>query len=455
MNALAVLAAIALALPWWVRNPIRGVYLLFGAALLFEIFPMYFPDSLTDNVPFFWNLNAYNSAAIDGVPITPAEIAMVLALVIWWFSSARSTGARIPSGPLVVAYTIYIAVVVLAEARGLISGGDFNISLWELRPQVYGFVMFVLAASLVRERGQLMRLAVIFFAAVALKALLGLYRYFETLGGNLGTRESILSHEESYFFAMFLIGVVAALIWYRRWKLLLPLIALSPLVGLALLENRRRVGMLALWAALIVLAMLAVRFEFSLRRYLVVASAVVAIGAGVFLAAYWDHQYGTIGQLVRPVHSLFEPDQRDAQSDAYRQAENANLTFTYQTSPVIGIGFGRPMLYIFPMADISYIYPLWNYIPHNTILWIGMRMGAVGLIAFWALIGMAILAAARQMNVRTDPLLRGIAAFAIAAIVAELVVGWGDLQLENYRNMMFLGTMLGIIDALPRVPDAA
>ncbi len=128
---------------------------------------------------------------------------------------------------------------------------------------------------------------------------------------------------------------------------------------------------------------------------------------------------------------------------------------SFQSSPLVGIGFGRPMAYVFPMADISSVYPLWNFIPHNTILWIGMRMGTVGLVAFWALIGMAILAAARQMHKRTDPLLRGVAAFAIVVIVAELVVAWGDLQLENYRNMMFLGTMLGIIDALPRVPDAA
>jgi hypothetical protein len=455
VNAVAVLGAIVLALPWWVRNPIRGVYLLFGAALLFEVFPLYLPDSLTDNVPFFWNLNAYNSAAINGVPISPAEIAMLLALVIWWVSAQRSTGAHMPRGRLVAAYTIYILVVALAEVRGLLTGGDLNISLWELRPQVYGFVMFVLTASLVRERGQLIRLAFIFFTAVGLKAILGGYRYFETFGGSLGGRASLLAHEESYFLGLFLVGVIAMVIWYRKWKILLPLIVLSPLVGLVLVENQRRVGILALWLGLVALALMAIRFEGQLRRYMVVASVVVAVGAGAFLVTYWDHQSGTIGQIIRPVHSLFAPDQRDAQSDAYRLAENANLTFTFQTSPLIGIGFGRPMAYVFPMADISTVYPLWNYIPHNTILWVGMRMGAVGLIAFWALVGMAILEAARSMRTRSDALLRGVAAFAIAVIVAELVVAWGDLQLENYRNMMFLGAILGIVDAMPRIPDAS
>jgi hypothetical protein len=429
--------------------------LLFGGALLFEIFPLGFADSLTDEVPFWWNLNAArNDVAVGGLPITPAEVAMALGLVVWWASSARTTEARMPGGRLVVAYVIYMIVVGIAEVRGLFSGGDLNISLWELRPQVYGFVMFVLAASLVRERSQLLRLAGIFFAAVGLKAILGFYRYFATLGGKIDGATTLMSHEESYFLAMFLIGVLVALIWYRKWKFLIPAIALSPLVGLVLLENGRRVSMLALWAAIVVIALIAVRFEKSMRRWLVVGTAVFAICAGGFLATYWDHTYGTIGQIVRPVHSQFEPDTKDAQSNAYRDAENANMIITFQWSPVVGIGFGRPMAYIFPMADISNIYPFWNYIPHNTILWLAMRMGAVGLIAFWALIGMAILEAAGQMRVRKDALLRGVAAFAIVAIIAELIVAWGDLQLENYRNMLFLGTIFGVIDALHRIPDA-
>jgi O-antigen ligase len=286
-----------------------------------------------------------------------------------------------------------------------------------------------------------------------LKAILGVYRYYQTLGGTLGSQEAILAHEESYFLAMFLVGVVAALIWYRKWKVVIPLAALSPIVALALLYNHRRVGMLALWIALVVLAVVAIRFEKSLRRFLIIGTAVAAIAGGAFLATYWDKQGGTIAQIVRPVHSIFVPDPRDAQSDAYRLAENANLIFTFQTSPLIGIGFGRPMAYVFPMADISYIYPLWNYIPHNSILWVGMRMGTVGLIAFFGLVGMAILEAARQLRVRKDVLLRGVAAFAIAAIVGQLVVSWGDLQLENYRNMLFLGMILGIVDALHRIPD--
>jgi O-antigen ligase len=123
-------------------------------------------------------------------------------------------------------------------------------------------------------------------------------------------------------------------------------------------------------------------------------------------------------------------------------------------SPVIGIGFGIPMAVIFPMADISYVYPLWNYIPHNTLLWIGMRMGALGYAAFFGLLAMAILQACRQLVTRKDPLITSLAAFAVAAIVAEMIQGYTDLQLDTYRNLIALGVVLGVINRLPELADA-
>ena len=112
------------------------------------------------------------------------------------------------------------------------------------------------------------------------------------------------------------------------------------------------------------------------------------------------------------------------------------------------------MFVIFPMADISYVYPLWNYIPHNTLLWIGMRMGALGWAVFWGLVGIAILQACRQLATRKDPLLNAVAAFAVAAIVAEIIQGYSDLQLDSYRNLIVFGVVLGLLSRLPKLADA-
>jgi type IV secretory pathway VirB2 component (pilin) len=52
-----------------------------------------------------------------------------------------------------------------------------------------------------------------------------------------------------------------------------------------------------------------------------------------------------------------------------------------------------------------------------------------------------------------DPVARAVAVFAVAAIVAELMVGYGDLQLESYRNLVFVGALLGVLAQFPRLPE--
>jgi len=451
--ALVYLAGSVLMLPVWMRKPIYAVYALFATALLFEIFGLGFPDSLTDQALVFINLNNKNVAPGIGVAISAAEVLMSLGLLAWLSARSKTRGEAQPLGGVLKPYLVFMLVVLFAEVRGLLSGGDFLTSLWELRPQVYGFIMFLLAASLVRERAHLRTLAIIFFACVGLKAVLADFRYFVTLGSNLGSAQAVMSHEESYFFALLVVGAFALLVWHGREKLMLWLVPLVPLAGLALVENRRRVGVLAFWVALALVFSLAVRFEPTVRKRVAILGAVLGLAALALTVTYWDHPSGTIGQLVRPIRTAVQPDTsgRDAQSDAYRIAENLNLVATYAESPLVGIGFGKPMLYLYPMADISQIYPLWNYIPHNTILWISMRMGVVGMAAFWGLVGVILLQAMTFMTTSKDRALRGIAAFAVIAVIAQLVVAWGDLQLENYRNMMFFGVMAGVVDALPSI----
>jgi len=451
---LAILPPSVLMCIWIWRKPIRGLYLILIGAMMIEILPLQFPDSLTDRIPLFLNLN--NSGILGYYSINPAEILMLTVIAIWVASTVSARTFRLPAGRVVRPYAIFMAVVLGAEVIGLLAGGDFKLSLWELRPQVYGFIAFVLAASLIVERADVRRLSVIFFLAVGIKAFLAFYRYYFTLHRVLGgwLRESIMAHEESYFWAVFLIAVLAALIYYRRQRPLVPLLLASPLVLFVLYQNQRRAGEFAFIIGGAVIVLLGVGFEPAARRHLIAGTVTVTVAFALFTAVFWDQQRGFAAEVVRPVRSLIQPSQRDYLSNIYPTAENANLHLSFQSCPVVGMGFGRPFLVVFPQANIAYIDPLWNIIPHNNLLWIGVRMGAVGFMAFWALIGMAILEGTRQLAVRRDPLLRAAAAFAIGAIIAEVVVASGDLQLENYRNILFFGATLGLLDALPRVADA-
>jgi hypothetical protein len=451
--ALALAIAIPVLAVWFWRAPARGVYVLTAAAAMIEIFPLNFPDSFTDRVPFFQNLN--NSAGLTGLSITPAEILMLTVALVAVARASAEGHLHWPGGRLVAAYCLYLVVVLGAEVHGLVAGGDFKTSLWEVRPQAYGFILFFMATTLITDRSQLQRLALVFLLAVSAKALLGDFRYFVTLKGDVGQSLQVLAHEDSYFLGMLVAAGLTALIWLKNRRLVLLMGIMSAVSLVAMLANSRRAGIDALGAAVVVILLLGFRFEPSLRKRIAWVSVALLIAGTAFVAYGWNKQYGIQAQLVRPIRSLVDPTARDFSSDLYRTAETANLRFTFRSSPLIGVGFGSPFYIVYPMADISNIYSLWNVIPHNSLMWVGMRMGTIGFVAFWGLIGVAMLEGFYILARRRDPLARAIAAFAIAAIVGEIAVGYADLQLESYRNMIFLGVVIGVLNRLDQLRETA
>ncbi|HEX9097393.1 MAG TPA: O-antigen ligase family protein [Candidatus Dormibacteraeota bacterium] len=451
--AIGLLVVIAVLTPWIFAAPLRGLQILVGAAITIEVFILRFPDSFTDEVPFFYGLN--NSAGI-GVSVTPAELLMGVTIVAALVRSGPMIRARLFKGRLFPPYLLFLMAVLMGEVHGLLNGGDFNKSLWELRPQVYGFIGFVIASLVIRSRQDLERLALIAAVAIAFKGVIGDVRYFIVLNHNLGAHETVLGHEDSYFLALLPLAALAALIWTGRTRALTLLVIATAIAAGALLANERRAGILALAGGAIVIVLLAIRFNGVNRRRVILLALIAAVIVTAFLIAFWNVQNGLIGQLVRPVRSQFDPSLRDYLSDIYRQAENINLQLSFKTNKLIGMGFGMPFLTVLAQADISTIYPLWNYIPHNTLLWVGVRMGLVGSIAFWALFGTALLEVCRALSVQRDRFVLTLVALVGGAIVCELLVAYADLQLESYRNMIFIGAIFGVLNVLPALfPEPA
>jgi O-antigen ligase/polysaccharide polymerase Wzy-like membrane protein len=450
--SLALLIAVPILAVWFWQAPVRGVYVLTAGAAMIEIVPLNFSDSLTDRILLFQNLS---NVGVAGFPITPAEILMLTIALVAFARAASERQVRWPEGRLVAAYTFYVLVVLGAEIHGLLSGGDLKTSLWEIRPQVYGFILFFMATTLVVDRDQLKRLALVFLLAVGVKALVGDFRYFVTLHGDLGGGLQVMAHEDSYFLGLLITAGLVGLIWLKNRRFVILMGLTSVLALIAILANSRRAGVDALAGAIGVVVLLAFRFEPALRKRLAWISVVALIVAAGFVGYAWDKQYGIQAQLVRPVRSLIDPSARDLNSDLYRTAETTNLQYTYRTSPIIGVGFGSPFYIVVPMVDISNFYSLWNVIPHNSLMWVGMRMGALGFVAFWGLIGIAVLEGFSVIGARRDPLIRTIAVFGIAAVVGEIAVAYADIQLENYRNLIIIGVVLGVLNRLSRIPDAA
>jgi O-antigen ligase len=147
---------------------------------------------------------------------------------------------------------------------------------------------------------------------------------------------------------------------------------------------------------------------------------------------------------------MVAPDQRDALSDLYRNQENANLNLNIREGGLLGKGFGVPIDYALPIADIKNIDPFINFIPHNGVLYILMRMGILGGIAFWALLAVATITGSRLAG-SGDPEFALVGALLACAMVGYAMEGGVDQGFFFYRIAFVVGSLLGLAEAASRL----
>jgi O-antigen ligase len=130
--------------------------------------------------------------------------------------------------------------------------------------------------------------------------------------------------------------------------------------------------------------------------------------------------------------------------------ENENLKLNIRQGGAIGRGFGVPIDYALGIQDISSIDPLIKYIPHNGILYLPLRMGVLGAIAFWSMLGLAIVAGCRLARSRHKEF-AVLGAATAAMLVAYAFEGAVDQGFFYYRVAIVVGTLLGVAEAAARL----
>lgn len=438
-----------------------------ACACLFELYKLDFADSITDRVPFFWDINTviqfYGHQDSHSFPFSLFELLFVLAIASWLIRGIYDRNLKFTWGSLALPIVGYIVCVTGGVLYGLATGGDYHMALFEARSQFYLFFAYLLAVNGAQTAGRQLR-AMLWISAICIgfKALLLTLRFFVTLGGHTVPEVGVGAHEESFFFDAFI--VILGVLWFGGIdpKLQRLMFCLLPLVLIADLANERRSATAALIIA-IPIALGLSYLAFANRRRLIVG-IVIAIAAIsiVYFPAYWNKD-GVLAQPARALKSQFSPDARDQSSDTYREAEDANLMYTMKTSPIIGYGYGKPIILYTQMVDLTAIDPFIMYITHDQILWIWMRVGSVGFFLFWIMISAALIQAAQMARfglggIVKDPKLdRQAAAAAIITacfIVMLLLFGLFDVQLSNARDMLFVGFWMGQL-SLFRVQEKA
>jgi hypothetical protein len=436
------LAVVFLPVALWVR-PRYAPVVIVASALLIEQFPDIAGSrtlAFSAQLPLFHGLGGYR----------PSDLLLLFMCCIYLHRRGTEAVASAPATTLARAVRWFTAAVLFAVLFGVATHGIARVALTEARPFLYLAMAYLVVATCVITRRDVDAVLWALVVGTGLKAVEGLVIFFSVENQN-PRPDAILGHEESLFFALFVLLTLALWLYRVEGRLRTTATWLLPVVLLADLTNHRRVAWLVLPVAVVVAIAVGMRCLPDRRPFLRKLALVFAVLSAAYFPAYWN-KTGSLATPARAIHSAFSPDPRDASSNLYRVQEDANLKFNIAMEPPIGRGFGHPIDYALPIVDIRDIDPYIAYIPHNGVWWIFLRLGVQGTVAFWALLGVGIITATRLARVGRGHL--GVVGMLLAcALPAYALLGYNDQGFFFYRVGFVMGALLGLAEAARRIVE--
>ena len=423
-------------------EPRYGVYLMIGLSLYGDILiaPWY---------PFNKNFSSLESLFFvnRSLIFSPLEVTLVITLLSWLVGGLIRRKIDFYQGPLFNAVMLYAAFITYALIYGLGRRGNVNIALWEVRPIYYMFVMFVLASNLLRTRAHLNNALWAAMLGIFMESLAGVSHLMIDLEGDMKRVEAIGEHSMSVHENTLFVFLITAWLYRASRSKRLVLFAMMPTVLLTYAANQRRASYIGLTIALMLI--FAVLFKLNRKAFFMITPP-LAVLAVLYTIAFWNAS-GPIAQPARAIKSVIAPvkDGRDDRSNEYRVIENINTNYTIHRNPLTGVGFGQKFLIIAPLPDISF-FIWWEYIIHNSIMWIWEQTGAGGYFAMTFMIGSAIFAGVRALWRMPGGDLSAIVLTVTLYLVIHFIYAYVDMSWDT-QSMMYIGMSIGIINCIERV----
>jgi hypothetical protein len=424
-----------------------GLYAFVAIFLAFDQFEVPDFNNITFKVNYFNNINtiAY-LPKIEAASISPMELHLVLLLVLWILSIVFRTNPplrRATVWPLGVGFLLWM---ITAYAYGTGMGGDAVVALWEMRGLFYLVVMYLFVPQIIQTQDQIRRLLWVCIVAIAFKACEGAGRVV-SLGFSRGGHDALLTHEDPVFMVTLVILLLGMVTFGVRSAQRKVLTWILPLLAMGYYAANRRAAYASFAVSLLTYA--ALLPPNVLRRVLKYAAGVVVV-LGLYTAAFWNSTSAIASPIIQ-IRSGFAEDEatlgeRNFYSNLYRKLENFNLAATIRRSPLLGIGFGTK--YDQPLTLVQINYALRDYMAHNNILWLLVKVGGLGFFLFWLFVDAFAARGAFVLNALEDPFLKAVSMLVVVAVINQLVAAFFDLHLVRYRTMLYMGTLMGLMPAL-------
>ncbi|MGH9270600.1 MAG: O-antigen ligase family protein, partial [Ilumatobacteraceae bacterium] len=402
--------------------------------------------------PFTKNLSSRESILFvsDSLPINPMEILLIAAFGSFLLQRLEDPTWRFKRGGLFIPLVVFTGFVVFGFLRGVSGGGDRRVAIFESRAMFYLFVVYLLVTNLLTSRRQYQRLVLLALVAVSINSLFALSFYFDLSPDERETLEGLAQHTAAIHMNVLFVFILTMLLLKGSRLVTAGAIVLALPVFFAYFLSQRRSAIVALVIGVIVL--MAVVYFKRRRAFWFFTPTAVVLGVG-FLAATWNAR-GALGLASSAVKSIIAPDdlaEAERNSNVYREIEAFDLNFTIQQSPLTGQGFGRKFLMPSPLPDISF-FEFWEYIPHNSVLYVWIKTGFLGFVAFLFLFARALQLGGRsallvKQRDQATIVLAGLIYVAMFLVFSYVDIAW------DVRSTVFLAVSFALCADYLHLPD--
>ena len=431
-------------------RPIYSLYILMFQILLFDQVQLRGFEPLTYAPEYFRNLKEISylpymsSGVFNGIELHLGVLSFALLL---HFAINKNNKLRpIPVWP---AFLLFFGWFLFSFLYGLKSGGDFLTAIWEIRALFYLCILYLLVPQIIQTKKQIYTLMWFLIIPITIKMLQGASRFayvgFSTVG-----YDALTSNEDPVFMVTLFILLLAFFVNKvdNKQKLWLLVFLIPLLIGFYAGQRRASfASLLVTFSVFVVILPPLIRWNF-LKKMAPVLMVVL-----LYVAAFWNSNSALAGPVELIKSGLVTPEKeenmRDYYSNLYRDLENYNLAATAKNNTLVGIGFGNKYEKPLSLANISY--PLRDYIPHNQILWIYIKMGLIGFILFFYFFNsFAFKSMAIYMKLN-DPYFKSLIVVIVLAMLNQVVVSYFDVMMTFYRTSAYVGCLMGLLPAIEAI----
>jgi hypothetical protein len=387
-----------------------------------------------------------NTLPVSALIFSGLDLALLLlAAVLLTRAVRRSTvdaHGYVPAAPPMRSVALgCLASIALVWAFGLLRGGNFGNSLWQIFRVIYLPCVLLLFLAGLRGPSDAGRLGSLYLGAALLRSVLAIG--VRLMFPDTEAVPHATSHADSMLFAGATIMVLVLFAEMPSRRTLLVALGALPVLVWGMVANNRRLVWVELGLGLLAIY-LVLPWNWAKRKVaqgFVLSLPLLLLYVGVG----WSHPTG-IFSPVKTIRSVVDSDSDP--STAWRDWENYNLFYTIRSNPVLGTGFGHEYIEMVHLPDVSSGYSLYRLAPHNSVLGLLAYCGLVGFAGIWMIVPVGAFFAVRTYRHSTRPRDRTAALTTLGLLVVYVVHCYGDMGLGTFTSVFTLAPALALVAKL-------